>query len=100
LRRTRRSAAYPQHETEDIRKGYFCHINAQHYYILCAQYLWLMISRFDDVMCIPQRQGDGALFTRPFLSLCVGGAGLGPARLLLISASNFNNTISLGVVCL
>jgi hypothetical protein len=38
--------------------------------------LWLMTSRFDDVMCIPRGQTHGALFTRPFLPLWVGGADL------------------------
>ena len=40
---------------------------------------------FDDVMCIPRGQADDTLFTRPFLSSWVGGAGVRDYILKVIS---------------
>ena len=42
--------------------------------LLCMQFAVNDIT-FYDVICIPRGQADGALFTRPFLPFCVGGAG-------------------------
>ena len=55
---------------------------------------------FYDVMCIPRGQADGTLFTRPFLPLWVGGAGVrdysGPVLGLMVMACRLLLKYSIG----